>query len=76
MRRTVFAVLVLLFLIPLTLRAQEIELATYTPQQRWERAARHATLGRRGRYCLREDHGPVGGSLCRSHGGSLRPFLG
>jgi len=39
MRRTVFAVLALLFLLPLTVQAQEIELATYTPEQRWERAS-------------------------------------
>ena len=49
MRRLVSSAipLAILFLsaLPTLALAQEIELATYTPEQRWERAARHAALG-------------------------------
>lgn len=38
-RLTVAAMSLLFFAIPLAVHAQDIELSTYTPEQRWERAA-------------------------------------
>ena len=39
MKKALGALLVLSLLAPLTIQAQAVELATYTPEQRWERAA-------------------------------------
>ena len=45
MRRTLFAVLALLFLLPLNVQAQEIDLPEYTTDQRWDRANRFGVNG-------------------------------
>ena len=44
MRRIAGVALTLLLLLPLAAQTQDIELATYTPEQRWERASEQLAL--------------------------------
>ena len=44
MKKTLGVLFVLSLLVPFTAHAQDVELATYTPEQRWERASNQLTL--------------------------------